>query len=98
MKRYLKITQTRYDGKTSYQTTKYPQVAPSANDTYVITTLGDRYDILAQQYYNDSTLWWIIAIANPTQAQDSYAVAPGQQIRIPGNPQQILASYNDLNQ
>ena len=25
---------------------------------------GDRLDTIAQKYYNDSTLWWIIAIAN----------------------------------
>jgi nucleoid-associated protein YgaU len=98
MKRYLKIAQTTYNNKLSYQTVDYPQVAPAAEDTYVITTIGDRYDILAQQYYNDSTLWWIIALANPTQAQDSYAIAPGQQIRIPNNPQQIVTQFNGLNE
>ena len=97
MRRYLKVAQATYNNKLSYQTAHYPEVAPTAGDTYVITTIGDRYDILAQQYYKDSTLWWIIALANPTQAQDSYAIAPGQQIRIPGNPQQIVTAFNGLN-
>jgi len=35
-----------------------------------IWSLGDRYYKLADQYYNDSTLWWVIAWFNraPTEA------------------------------
>ena len=42
----------------------YPEVPLSEDDYYVISTGGDRYDTLAQQFYNDHTLWWIIASAN----------------------------------
>ena len=48
-----------------YQTVKYPEIPLSVNDTYAITTLGDRLDLLAQQFYGDSSLYWIIACANP---------------------------------
>ena len=42
----------------------YPAIPATANDTYIITTGGDRYDTLALQFYKDSKLWWIIAAAN----------------------------------
>jgi hypothetical protein len=47
------ITNTK--GKRYYSTTKYPDIPLSLNDIYVYTTQGDRFDILAQQYYNDSS-------------------------------------------
>ena len=77
-------------------TTRYPEIPRSANDYYVITSAGDRYDILAQQFYKDSTLWWIIACANNSQ-QASLVVEPGIQLRIPGNLDTILEDYKKAN-
>ena len=57
MNRYQNIPQTKYQRKRAYQTTRYPEIPFSENDIYVITTDGDRFDLLAQEYYNDSTLW-----------------------------------------
>ena len=48
-----------------FNSPKYPNIPLQFSDNYVITTIGDRFDLLAQQYYNDSSLWWIISIANP---------------------------------
>lgn len=44
-------------------------------------TNGDRYWKLANQYFNDPTLWWVIARWNfaPTESH----LNEGQQIRIP---------------
>ena len=47
-------------GNRYYKTNYYPDIPLASNDIYVITTEGDRYDILAQQYYSDSSLWWVI--------------------------------------
>ena len=69
----------------------------SVNDIYVITTVGDRYDLLANQYYGDSTLWWIISIANSLLPQNSIFIPEGTQLRIPTNVTPILTSYNQLN-
>ena len=46
------------DRKPRYQNLKYPDIPTSVEDIYVFTSEGDRYDILAQAYYKDSTLWW----------------------------------------
>ena len=58
---------------------------------------GDRFDQLAQQYYGDSSLWWVISIANNSFNQGSYFVTPGVQLRIPSQIGSIVASYNELN-
>jgi len=78
---------------------KYPSIPRSVNDIYVYTTTGDRYDILAQQYYNDSSLWWIISTANAFTRQDSLLTPPEIQIRIPSPSRlnEILSAYKSLN-
>jgi hypothetical protein len=95
--RYENIKQiTTMDGITYRSNTIYPEVPLSENDFYVITSAGDRYDTLAQQFYNDYSLWWIIAAANNSQ-QASLNVEPGVQIRIPANPSQIVSQFNQVN-
>jgi hypothetical protein len=84
-------------GKRIYSTTKYPEIPRSNNDLYVYCTAGDRYDTLAVQYYNDSSLWWIISIANASLNQNSLTPPLGVQIRIPINPSPIKLSFNKLN-
>jgi len=97
MNRYENIKQvTTMDGITYRTNTIYPEVPLSENDFYVITTAGDRYDTLAQQFYNDYSLWWIIAAANNSQ-QAALNVEPGVQIRIPANSSQIVAQFNQVN-
>ena len=80
-----------------YRDTKYPLIPLSINDIYVITTIGDRYDLLAQQYYGDFSLWWVISIANDNLPQNSLYPPVGEQIRIPINVSDILSNYRNLN-
>jgi phage tail protein X len=80
-----------------YKDSKYPRIPLSVNDIYVITTIGDRFDLLANQYYGDPSLWWIISIANESLPQDSLYLPVGTQIRIPPNPATVVSSYNQLN-
>jgi hypothetical protein len=97
MRRYenIRILQSP-EGKQYRTTTVYPDAPISENDYYVITTVGDRYDTLADQFYNDHTLWWVIASANNSQ-RASLIVEPGIQLRIPGNIDTILNNYNTIN-
>ena len=65
MNRYANIPELKTSTGTRYLgTTFYPEIPYSENDIYVYTTEGDRLDNLAQQYYGDVTLYWIIASAN----------------------------------
>ena len=97
MKRYedIRILQSP-EGKQYRTTTIYPETPISDNDYYIITTAGDRYDNLADQFYNDYTLWWVIASANNSQ-RASLLVEPGIQLRIPGNIDTIINNYNSIN-
>jgi hypothetical protein len=98
MNRYRAIPTNRtLDGARLYKTVKYPLIPRTENDIYVITVEEDRYDRLAQQYYNDSSLWWVVSTANAEYAQGSLYPPIGVQIRIPGNLNNILVSYNALN-
>lgn len=97
MNRYEDIHTLRTsEGVTYLTTTNYPEIPRSDKDYYVITTVGDRYDKLAQQFYSDSSLWWIIASANNSQ-QASLVVEQGIQLRIPGNLDTILRNYKQAN-
>ena len=106
MNRYQPISIIKVDKKDCYQTTRYPEVPLSDNDTYVYAAQGDRFDILASQYYGDQSLWWVISIANTAIAvtslpsdlpQDSLVIPEGSQIRIPANYANVLNSFKQLN-
>ena len=106
MNRYKNMPIINIDKKQVYQTTRYPEVPLSDNDTYVYSTQGDRFDILANQYYGDQSLWWIISIANTAIAgtslpsdllQDSLIIPEGLQIRIPADYVNVINSFKNLN-
>lgn len=98
MGRYSKIQKRKNSqGKTFYRTVKYPEVTLSDNDLYVITEEGDRYDLLAQQYYGDTRLWWAISSANYGSSQNSYYPPIGVQLRIPANIQGLVINYEKTN-
>jgi len=84
------------EGIRYYRNAIFPEIPLSSDDIYAITTAGDRYDTLALQFYNNASLWWIIAGANNFK-KDSLNVTPGVQIRIPADPSNVINLYNKLN-
>ena len=98
MNRYQNITLTKYNstGSQYYLNNIYPDVEFTEDDNYVITTLGDRLDLLANNFYGDPSLWWIIASAN-SLAGDSLYPPIGIQLRIPTDVRTILESYKVIN-
>jgi hypothetical protein len=106
MNRYQNIPKTKIDGNLVYQTSRYPEVPLSENDIYVYSTQGDRFDILAQQYYKNSSLWWVISIANTGNAgantlislpQSTLVIPEGIQIRIPATYDNVINQFNEIN-
>ena len=94
IKRHIKNSTRR----NVYFPLRYPQIPLSQDDIYVITTQGDRLDLLANQFYNDIDLWWIISIANPNKVRrDSFNLKSGIEIRIPMETQSILDDFEQLN-
>jgi hypothetical protein len=98
MDRYSQILEKDSpEGKKMYKTVRYPEIPRTADDIYVFTTIGDRFDVLALEYYGDSSLWWIISIANDNLYQNSLTPPPGSQIRIPPNAAPIISEYKSIN-
>lgn len=98
MNRYQNIPKIKINGNLVYKTSRYPEIPLSPNDIYVYTTQGDRFDTLAQQYYKDSSLWWIISIANTNNFNQSTLLPPpGIQLRIPANYSTIIQNFNFIN-
>tara|TARA_B100000424_G_scaffold248693_1_gene222019 strand:+ start:147 stop:467 length:321 start_codon:yes stop_codon:yes gene_type:complete len=106
MNRYAGIRELRNtnqyvgtQGTLYYTNVTYPEVPVSENDIWVETEFGDRLDLLANQFYGDVTLYWVIAIANPNKVNmGSLFLTEGSQIRIPSNVVEIVDNFNLLNQ
>jgi hypothetical protein len=81
------------DGRVVYRAKRYPNIPKSNNDIYVVTQGGDRLDTLANDFYSDSSLWWIIAAANNIH-DASFAVSDGTTLRIPENYTEIISNFN----
>jgi len=64
--------------------------------THVLVEYGDRLDLVAKRYYDDSTLWWIIARANNVS---DFFVDSQTQLRIPRRNEvsRILRRLDQLN-
>ncbi len=88
---------TNVDDKvTYYQTNVYPDIPILQGDNYVITTLGDRLDLIALDFYGDMSYWWVIATANALPGDSIYPPI-GMQLRIPANPVPINNLYKTEN-
>lgn len=85
------------DGKPYYKGKVYPNIPLSESDVYVITTIGDRLDLLAYNYYNDVNLWWIISAANNNATKGSLFPTPGTQLRIPTDVNSVLRLFENFN-
>ena len=83
-------------GNQYYVNNLYPEIEPTEEDDYVIAVLGDRLDLLAFDFYGDSSLWWIIASANSLPG-DSLYLEPGMQIRIPADVASAVNQYKQAN-
>jgi hypothetical protein len=96
--RYQNIEVIKYaaTGSEYYVNNIYPEIPPTNDDNYVITTLGDRLDLLALDFYGDVSLWWIIASANALPG-DSLVVEPGTQLRIPVDVANAINNYKVIN-
>ena len=89
--RYQNIPIERFNatGSLYYQTNIYPTIQPTNNDYYVITTVDDRLDLIALDFYQDQSLWWIIASANALPGDSIYQPI-GIQLRIPTDIKSII--------
>jgi len=79
------------DGSRYYKPTIVNEIPLKDSDLYINPFPGDRFDMLAQRYYGDSNLWWIIAKAN-NMSKGQIGVDPEKKLRIPQEIDSILDS------
>jgi len=96
MDRY-KHTKIKRDknGNRALGITLFPTIPIQDTDTFHFARDFERFDWLAYKYYEDSTLWWIIAKANGYSHESRPKV--GDKIRIPRNISVILDDFQKLN-
>lgn len=92
----IDVTKRNSIGPQYYTNNLYPDIPMSPEDSYVITVLGDRLDLLAFDFYGDVSFWWVIVSANALPG-DSLYLEPGAQIRIPANLAGVISNYKAVN-
>ena len=82
-------------GKSRRGTTILPTIPRSDSDIYIITTTPERLDKLAQNFYDDASLWWIIATANSI-GKGTFIIPSNTSLRIPSKSkiQDIIIETN----
>ena len=84
------------DNKRCYKPTIVPNIPIKDSDIFVYPLYGDRFDTLAQRYYEDPNLWWIIAKANEI-SNGKISPEPEKKLRIPTEIGDILDSVIKSN-
>ena len=74
---------------------EYPPIPLRDSDILIKGVFGQSFMNLANQYYENKNLWWIIARAN--QQTESVYMVPGEEYRIPQEIKLILQEYEELN-
>ena len=84
--------------RTYYKNIEYPKIPISSNDIYILSRVGDRLDSMANDFYKDTSLWWIISKANIDKiSRDSFFIKPGLQLRIPQDTEKIIQDFEKIN-
>jgi hypothetical protein len=92
--RYDNVNSKKLDtGKTVLEMKIFPTIPKRDDDIYIITQETDRLDTLANQFYNDPSMWWVISHANSLNSAD-IGVEPGMQLRIPKNIYTVTELFN----
>tara|TARA_B100001564_G_C20591484_1_gene648054 strand:+ start:262 stop:531 length:270 start_codon:yes stop_codon:yes gene_type:complete len=87
MARYDNTEQFSENGISRIRTSYLPKFKESNSDILLISTDGDRCDLLAQQYYGTPDLWWYIASVNNLKSNN---IEAGTQLRVPVSTEQAI--------
>jgi hypothetical protein len=89
-KRYLKGRGLKHIHQYNTPTFEYPSTLEFSNFNMIrhIWSTGDRYFKLADQYYNDPELWWVLAFFN--QKPTEFDIEYGDILYIPTPLERVL--------
>jgi hypothetical protein len=77
-----------YSGVEFWDLPDLPKIPVQTDDISYMVTANERVDLLANKYYGDPVLWWVIAVANGHELLPT-ALNEGETIRIP-SPRYVL--------
>mgnify|MGYP003126846229 FL=1 len=84
-------------GNRVYGTTFYPKIPIRDSDKFQFFPRGTRFDKIANDFYGDASLWWIITLSNGVTNAD-IQVDPIKEYRIPTEIEPILSDFKQLNE
>ena len=87
MNRYDNIGKLKKNGVSRIGTSYLPKFEEQNSDILLISTEGDRCDLLAEEFYGDSSLWWYIASVNNLKSNN---IEAGTQLRVPVSIEQAV--------
>ena len=80
MSRYDNTAKIQNKNFVSIGTSYLPKFEQSNSDILLITTEGDRCDLISQEYYGTPDFWWYVASVNNLKSNN---IKAGTQIRVP---------------
>lgn len=72
----------RIDDVIFWGPTSPPDVVPAQDDIEHTVAISDRIDLLANRYFGDPQLWWIIQLRNDLRLMPNDLV-PGMKVYVP---------------
>ena len=86
------------NGDRVYSYTMYPRIPLKNSDIFITPSYGTRLELLANKYYKDPTLWWIIAQANGIKGFTAlYSKNYEGELRVPTQIQDIINKFESMN-
>tara|TARA_R110000765_G_scaffold372044_3_gene462403 strand:- start:632 stop:907 length:276 start_codon:yes stop_codon:yes gene_type:complete len=85
MSRYSNIQKIKNKRFVAIGTSNLPKFKESNSDILLIATEGDRCDLISQDYYGTTDLWWFIASVNNLSSNN---IEAGTQLRVPVSTEQ----------
>lgn len=89
-------TKKREDGKQQYRSLTFPSFEESSDDIVIQIGDYDRLDVIAEEFFGDPSLWWVIAVYNNIGNPSLY-VDSQQYLRIPNDIQRVFSKIKELN-
>lgn len=85
----LRFSQLRViDGVEFWDYPEWPELPIQDDDVSHTVKQGDRSDTIANTYYGDPALWWVVSLANGLDLMPTY-LNEGDALRIP-SPRYVL--------
>ena len=85
MSRYDIVKKITEKGVNRIGTADLPRFTENNSDILLIAIQGDRCDLIAQEYYGTTELWWFVASVNNLKSNNIQA---GTQLRVPISTEQ----------